>query len=329
MSTEKQAEERIEVKEELDGSAVVELPDNIPNPQSADSEEDSQEEEVEAAEGGAVSDDSDNDSPDDSDALREAKRARRKAKRELVKRTNIEKDHKLALLERQNQELLERLSAVERKTHSADIARIDKAIEDTALRLQYAKAKIAEATNMQDGEALAKAQEMWYEARQQVDTLNNLKKTAVQPQRQQNIPDPRLQRHAADWMERNSWYKPDNKDMDSKIAKQVDEQLTAEGWDPTKQDYWQELDNRLHQYLPHRYNRNNDEYPSARSKPRSVVTGSGRESSARSGGSNTFTLNAEQVRAMKDAGYWDDPEKRSRMIKRYAQEARKSQGYRS
>jgi len=325
MSTDTQVEERIEVKEEQDGSAVVELPDNIPNPQAQEEND-----EIEAADGGAVSEDPENDdSPDDSDALRDAKRARRKAKRELVKRTNIEKDHKLALLERQNQELLERLSAVERKTHSADIARIDKAIEDTALRLQYAKAKIAEATNMQDGEALAKAQEMWYEARQQVDTLNNLKKTAVQPQKQQNIPDPRLQRNAANWMERNSWYKPDNKDMDSKIAKQVDEELTSEGWDPTREDYWEELDNRLQQYLPHRYNRNNDEVPSARSKPRSVVTGSGRESSTRAGGSNTFTLNAEQVRAMKDAGYWDDPEKRNRMIKRYAQEARKNQGYRS
>lgn len=325
MSTDTQVEERIEVKEEQDGSAVVELPDNIPNPQAQEEND-----EIEAADGGAVSEDPENDdSPDDSDALREAKRARRRAKRELVKRTNIEKDHKLALLERQNQELLERLSAVERKTHSADIARIDKAIEDTALRLQYAKAKIAEATNMQDGEALAKAQEMWYEARQQVDTLNNLKKTASQPQRQQNIPDPRLQRNAANWMERNSWYKPDNKDMDSKIAKQVDEELTSEGWDPTREDYWEELDNRLQQYLPHRYNRNNDEVPSARSKPRSVVTGSGRESSTRAGGSNTFTLNAEQVRAMKDAGYWDDPEKRNRMIKRYAQEARKNQGYRS
>jgi hypothetical protein len=326
MSTEKEKEERIEVKEEMDGSAVVDLPDSIPNPQAEDEE---QQEEVSAAEGGSASEESDNDDPDDSDALREAKRARRRAKRELVKRTNVEKDHKLALLERQNQDLLERLSAVERKTHSADIARIDKAIEDTDLRLRYAKAKIAEATNAQDGEALAKAQEMWYEARQQVDTLNNLKKAAVAPRQQQNIPDPRLQKLAADWMERNSWYKPDNKDMDSKIAKQIDEALTAEGWNPTSADYWEELDNRLQQYLPHRYNRNNDEYPSARSKPRSVVTGSGRESSTRAGGANTFTLNPEQVRAMKDAGYWDDPEKRNRMIKRYAMEARKSQGYRS
>jgi hypothetical protein len=330
MSTDKQDDDRIEVKEELDGSAVVALPDTIPNPQADEGEEEEAQPEVAAAEGGAAGDDPDNeDHPDDSEALRAAKRARRKAKRELVKRTNVEKDHKLALLERQNQELLERLSAVERKTHSADLARIDKAIEDMNVRLQYAKAKIAEATNAGDGEALAKAQELWYEARQQVDTLNNLKKTAVQPQRQQNIPDPRLQRLAADWMDRNRWYKPDNKDMDSRIAKQIDEALTAEGWDPMNREYWEELDNRLQQYLPHRYNRNTDEYPSARSKPRSIVTGSGRESSTRAGGANTFTLTAEQVRAMKDAGFWDDPDKRNKMIKRYAIEARKTQGYRS
>jgi len=33
-------------------------------------------------------------------------------------------------------------------------------------------------------------------------------------------------------------------------------------------------------------------------------------------------LEPEQVRAMKDAGMWDNLEKRNRMIKRYAQEAR-------
>jgi hypothetical protein len=60
-----------------------------------------------------------------------------------------------------------------------------------------------------------------------------------------------------------------------------------------------------------------------------MVTGSGRETSPTAGGRNTFTLSAEQVRAMKDAGFWDDPKKRASMIKRYAQEARQNQGYRS
>ena len=323
MSTQN-TEERIEVKEEADGSAVVNLPDNIPAPEQEAADEPA--DEVEAA----APVDEDADSPGDSDALREAKRARRKAKRELVKKTNAEKDHRLALLQKQNQELMERLSAVERKTHSADLARLDKAIEDQELRLKYARMKIAEATSAGDGEAVAKAQEMWYESRQQLETLKNFKETAARPHQQNSIPDPRLQRNAAEWMGRNNWYKPDGRDLDSKIAKQVDEALTAEGWDPTSEDYWEELDNRLQQYLPHRYNRKADEnFSSSRSRPRSMVTSSGRESPASAGGRNTFTLSAEQVRAMKEAGFWDDPEKRARMIKRYAQEARQNQGYRS
>ena len=233
------------------------------------------------------------------------------------------------MLERQNQELLQRLSVVERKTHSADLARIDKAIEDSELRINYAKMKLSEAAESRDGDAMAKAQELWLEARQQAEALRNLKKTAAQPKQESNIPDPRLQRLAADWMERNPWFKPDGGDLDSKIAKQVDETLTAEGWNPNSAEYWDELDNRLQKYVSHRYNANTDESQSRRSKPRGIVTSSGRESAARAGGKNSFTLSPEQVRAMKDAGFWDDPVRRNKMIKRYAQEARQSQGYRS
>lgn len=319
MDPNKDKPEDIEVQEAVDGSAIVELPDDIEAPEQ---------EPIQAAEGGQVADE-DADSPDDSDALRAAKRARRKAKRELVKKTNSEKDARLAALQRKVDELTQRLSVTESKTYSADLARLDKTIEDSELRLQYARMKISEATSAGDGEALAKAQEMWYDSRRQVEELRRLRETAATPRQQQSIPDPRLQRHAADWMERNSWYRPDNRDTDSKIAKQIDEALTQEGWDPTSAEYWDELDNRLQQYLPHRYNQSHDEAPSRRSRPRNIVTGSGRESSPAAGGRNTFTLSPEQVRAMKDAGFWDDPQKRAKMIKRYAQEARNNQGYRS
>lgn len=332
MSTENAQDDVINVKEEMDGSAVIDLPESIPSPQADGADDDQHEDddrrdEPEMAAGGEAGED--DDQPGDSDALRAAKRERRKAKRQLIKQTNAEKDIKLQMLERQNQELLQRLSVVERKTHSADLARIDKAIEDSELRINYAKMKLSEAAEARDGNAMAKAQELWLEARQQAEALKNLKKNAAQPRQESNIPDPRLQRHAADWMERNPWFKPDGRDLDSKIAKQVDETLTAEGWDPTSAEYWEELDNRLQKYVSHRYNSNTDESPIRRSKPRGIVTSSGRESAARAGGKNTFTLSPEQVRAMKDAGFWDDPEKRNKMIKRYAQEARQSQGYRS
>ena len=315
MDPNKDQEPQIEVKEAMDGSAVVELPDDL-------APDEPQEAKPEPQEASADPNDEDADAPDDSDTLRAAKRARRKAKRELVKKTNSEKDARLVALQRKVEELTQRLSVTESKTHSADLARLDKTIEDSELRLQYARMKMSEATSSQDGEAFAKAQEMWYDARKQVEDLKRFRETAATPKQQASIPDPNLQRLAADWMERNRWYKPDNKDTDSKIAKQIDESLTAEGWDPTSEEYWDELDNRLQRYLPHRYNQQEDETPSRRSRPRNIVTGSGRESSPAAGGRNTFTLTPEQVRAMKDAGFWDDPQKRAKMIKRYAQEAR-------
>ena len=223
---------------------------------------------------------------------------------------------------RQNQELQERLAVVERKTNSADLARMDKVIEDKELRLQYAKMKMAEATSASDGDAFAKAQDMWYETRREVENLKAMKDAAVKNVQTAPTDDNReLQRQASKWMERNSWYDPQGDDEDSEIAKVIDQKLVKEGWNPNQSEYWDELDRRLQKRLPHRYTDDTDERPS-RSRPRSVVTGSGRENAASAGGKNTFTLKPEQVRAMKDAGFWDDPVKRAKMVKRYAMEAR-------
>ena len=306
--------DKITVTEEADGSAVIDLPDSIESP-------DDQDDDRGMAAGGSSEADDDV-APEDETEYQRARREKRRAKRDLAKKTGVEKDMKLQLLERKNQELMERLSVVERKTHSADLARIDKAIEDQELRLQYAKMKIAEAASAADGHAMTEAQEIMYDARRQMEALSNVKKAAVEPRKAQgNVPDPRLQRLAANWMERNDWYDPNGRDTDSKIAKQIDESLVSEGWNPTESEYWEELDNRLHKYLPHKYNDTTDVRSSTK-RPRSVVTSSGRESVNGSTNRNTFVLKPEQVRAMKDAGFWDDPNKRSKMIKRYAQEAR-------
>jgi hypothetical protein len=125
-------------------------------------------------------------------------------------------------------------------------------------------------------------------------------------------------------MERNSWYDPGGGDEDSDIALIIDKRMAKEGWDPKSVDYWEELDSWLQKKLPHRYSDEDEEERPVTRRPKSVIVGSGRENSSSSGGKNTFTLNPDQVRAMKDAGMWDDTEKRARMIRRYAQEARQN-----
>jgi len=322
MIEDKKEEEIIDIKEEVDGSAVIELPESIQSPdvQEVKADEDSDEADERArakemAEGGEVD--------PDAEAMREAKRAKRRARKEYHKQVSAEKDTKLHLLERQNQELLERLSVVEKKTQGTEIARINKAIEDQESKILFAKQKIKEATETGNGDLLTQAQEMWYEAKKNFEALEGLKKQSVQQPQHQTIqaPDPMVARYAGDWMSENPWYDPNGRDPDSKIALTIDNAMAEEGWNPKTQEYWEELDNRLAKYLPHRYISEVEKSvsPSTR-RPRNIVTSSGRESASSSGGKNTFTLTPDQVRAMKDAGMWDDPDKRAKMIRRYATE---------
>ena len=319
MSTE---QEVIVIQEEKDGSATIELPPSIPSPEGSDEhgsdEADERAREKEMVVGGAVD--------ADAEALREQKRLKRTRRKEYHRQVSTEKDVKLTLLERQNQQLLERLSVLERKSYGSDLARLDKAIEDQDSRILFAKKKMAEATATGNGELSTSAQEMWFDARRQAEALQNLKKRAVAPQNQRTIqaPDPQLQRHASKWMAENTWYDPNGKDPDSRRALNEDAILAEEGYDPKTAEYWEELDKRLQRVVPHRYTEDANERP--RSRPRSAVTSSGREFASNNGRGNSFTLSPEQVRAMKDAGMWDDAEKRAKMIRRYALEARNNNG---
>jgi len=317
MSTE---QEVIVIQEEKDGSATIDLPASIPSPESqhaeGSEEADEADRQAEMADGGSVD--------PDAEARRDQNRQKRQRRKEHHKQVSSEKDVKLDFLGRQNQELLERLSVLEKKSHGSDLARLNKAMEDQQNRILFAKQKISEATSTGNGELLTSAQEMWFEARRQFESLDAVKKRATAQPKQRTIqaPDPLLQRHANNWMSNNQWYDPNGRDPDSKVALTIDQAMAEEGWNPKTPDYWEELDTRLQKYLPHRYTLGTSERQVSR--PRNVVTSSGRESATSSGGRNSFTLSSDQVRAMKDAGMWDDADKRAKMIRRYAIEAKQS-----
>jgi len=302
MSTEDLKEE-IAIVESPDGSVTAELPEGVENPQQE-----------------AAGSDDDADHPDDTDAQREARRNRRRAKKDHIRRSNEEKDTRLTLLQKQNQDLMERLAGLERKSYSADLARLDKAIEDEELRLNYATAKMREATDNANGTAFTQAQQMWYESKRKIEAMHGFKTRAAEAgeQQSQGTVNPDAVRLAHRWIDKNPWFDQNGDDEDSQIVRVIDQKMIKEGWNPSDPDFWEELDSRLQKRLPEKYNQRSE---SNRSRPRSVVTGTGRETGRASGG-NTFVLEPEQVRAMKDAGLWDDPEKRARMIKRYAAEAK-------
>ena len=300
----------MQVAEEQDGSAVAQLPESeAPEP-------------VELAEGGEVNDSNDGlDSDPDREQIRAARREERKLKKQIHREKTKESSHLINNLRTQNQQLAERLAHLEKRTSGAELARVDKAIDDTEVQIEYAKMKMREAVANQDGDAVVKAQELMYESQRKVESLKSIKDQATRqmsqpPKPTMNVPDPSVQRNAAAWLERNKWYDPQAKDMDSEIAQRLDKKLTDEGYDPSTQEYWEELDDRVAKYLPHRME---SDMGKKKDKPkyRSIQTSSGRESASSSGGVD-FRLSADRVQAIKDMGAWDNPDQRAKMIKSYA-----------
>ena len=308
----------MQVAEEQDGSAVAQLPESeAPEP-------------VELAEGGEVNDSNDGlDSDPDREQIRAARREERKLKKQIHREKTKESSHLINNLRTQNQQLAERLAHLEKRTSGAELARVDKAIDDTEVQIEYAKMKMREAVANQDDDAVVKAQELMYESQRKVESLKSIKDQATRqmsqpPKPTMNVPDPSVQRNAAAWMERNKWYDPQAKDMDSEIAQRLDKKLTDEGYDPSTQEYWEELDDRVAKYLPHRME---SDMGKKKDKPkyRSIQTSSGRESASSSGGVD-FRLSADRVQAIKDMGAWDNPDQRAKMIKSYAKYDRENKG---
>lgn len=293
----------LQIAEEEDGSATVLLPEGEENPQDEDKTED-------------MAEDAQDGNDDDREQIRAARREERRLKKQIHREKARESNSLITSLRKQNETLAERLAVLEKKTSGAELARVDKAIEDAGVQVEYAKMKLTEAVNLSNGSDAIDAQEMLYEAKRKVEALQNLKRQATQqmnkPSQAMKEPDPMIKKLASEWIEDNPWYDPNGKNVESKIAVAIDNALTEEGFDPATEDYWDELSERMQKYIPNTQNRGYNE-SNRKTRPRSAVTSSGRESVANSRG-NEFVLNPERVSAIKEAGKWDNMQERTKMI---------------
>jgi hypothetical protein len=246
---------------------------------------------------------------------------RRKAHRREVQE---QKDRELAALRAQNAELARRVGSIEERGFNADVSNIDASLYESQRQMQEAKDIIKRATEEKNGEALAQAQEAWYEARTRAEKLLAYKQSLAQKAQEPapKAPDPLLVRHARDWMSKNRWYDPRGFDQDSKIALSIDQALASDGWDPRTQEYWDEFSDRVAKYLPHRMNgQRKAQVEEEEEETSSQTRGSGRESGGGTATKTTFRVSKDRVDAMKEAGQWEqfnsDKAFRNRMIKRF------------
>lgn len=325
-------EKEIPVKELEDGSvlAAVQHDENPFDEEEKEVEAKAEDEEgsEESAEEASASadDDEDGETDEDREKIREARREERRLKKELAKQREASAKHKISALERKNEELARRLAAVENTATSYQFAQVDKAIEDEATRVEYAKMKLLQASQNGDGPGQVEYLEQLQDAKQRLAQIQAFKKQQLDlvKQPKQNVPTPAsetVRENATAWLAKNKWYDPQARDTDSRIAKVIDQELAADGWDPADPEYWDELDNRLSARLPHRYAARN-----GTSAKRVSPTASSRTASTAARSANTITLSRERVQAIKDAGAWDDPARRNAMIKAYAAYDKQNRG---
>jgi len=301
--------EEIEVVEEKEGGKVEAADDRTPEEIEEDQDED------------------DGETEDERERIREARREERKLKKELAKQREYTAKNKISALEKRNEELARRLAHLENGAASLKIAQIDKAVEDEATRVEYAKMKMLQAAQSGDAAGQVEYLEQLTDAKQRLQQIQNYKKQQLEAVKspKQNVPNPiseEVQRKAQKWLKKNSWFDPQAQDTDSRIAKVIDQELASDGWDPSDSEYWEELDNRLSARLPHRYTSKGGKETKRSTGP----TASSRVANTASAKPGTITLSRERVQAIKDAGAWDDVEKRNKMIRAYQSYDRANKG---
>jgi hypothetical protein len=276
------------------------------------------------------------DNPDATEEERADIRSRRKEERTRRKTAARAREEGQRRLIAQQQQVIEELSgrvaAVERTGLSTHINHVDAAIADTVNRLAEATQAHAHAVSLGDGMAAAEAVELMMDLRMRKVQLDGNKRqlaravqeqprgsTTQQPPQQAPTLPASVQSRAAAFVERNKdWYNPAGNNAESKLVIAVDQEVAEDGFDPSTDEYWQEVDSRLKKYLPHRIKQ---AHTSARSEgnslPSSPVSGSSRSQASGRGGTTIYTLSADRVAAMKESGAWDDPKRKADQIKRF------------
>ena len=285
-----------------------------------------QEEKLEAVEIESEADDHDNDAEDgedqrlsdsrneEEDGKREARRNERKRRREGQRFARDKTKEEMQWLIEQNKTLQQRLEAVEHHAISAQKGSLDQNYNQAMYAIRNAEAALAKAIEIGDGAKVPELLRQRDQAMAQATEINRVKTQFSQQPAPQNHA---VKERAEKWASTHTWFNANGSDPDSIAAKAIDAGLTAEGYDPSTKKYWRELDRRLADRLPHRFADDDDSDYTAtqQSGRRGPPVGGTREISAP--GSKKVFVSAERIQAMKDAGYWDDPTLRQRMLKRY------------
>jgi hypothetical protein len=156
-------------------------------------------------------------------------------------------------------------------------------------KITLAKEVYLEAFDEGEKEKLLNAQEMLNEAQSDLRAVNSAKaryaqqaqqaQQAVEPTpvaQQQQVPQAVSDPKAEQWASDNDWFGKDNVMTAAALA--IDAELKNEGYDPSDNDFYQEIDNRIKTSFPHKFEEDKERVQETTSSPAQVVSGSSRSS---------------------------------------------------
>tara|TARA_R110000851_G_scaffold38225_1_gene98274 strand:+ start:2029 stop:3051 length:1023 start_codon:yes stop_codon:yes gene_type:complete len=240
--------------------------------------------------------------------------------RQLVKQKK-ERDDKIAQLEAERQSLIQTVNNRDKSTVDLQKNTFDLTESQLQKQTELAKQSYLSAYDSGDKEKMLEAQEIL--SKSQLD-LNNIEQNRTQLAQYERTLEEREQRQqyaqeqqqvqaqaqttdydpqAVEWSQKpeNIWFGSDN--IMTVAALTIDAQLKEEGYDPTSQSFYSEVDSRMRQEFPHKFNQEVQQEAPAQRKTQQVVAGQSRSSPSNSS-SKKVKLTQEDVRL---AQKWNIP----------------------
>ena len=240
--------------------------------------------------------------------------------RQLVKQKK-EREARIAQLEAERHQLLE--TVTERDKNAVDMHKVnyDQSAKQLQQQAELAKQSYLTAYDSGDKENMLKAQELLNQTQVELNNIEQNKnqlsqyertleareaqrqQQQLQAQQQQQVDTSEYDPMAVEWSQKpeNNWFGSDN--IMTVAALTIDAQLKEEGYNPASPDFYQEVDSRMRQEFPHKFNQQvvEQEVPAQRATQQ-VVAGQSR--SPTNSSSKKVKLTQEDVRM---AQKWNIP----------------------
>ena len=232
--------------------------------------------------------------------------------RQLI-RQRKEREEQIEALMKQNEELKTNLLAKDNEVDSIATRSLDANEKQLTQNMELARQAYMEAFEDGDKEKVLKAQEILNNAQADLKTVqtykNNLAKKLKQKEEQveatpqsTQTQQPSYDPKANEWAQKNNWFGQDT--IKTAAALAIDAELKGEGYDPSDDEFYEEIDRRLETAFGQTSNRVQEtegQSNSGTSQPAQVVSGASRSSPS---SNKKVKLSKEDVRL---ANKWGIP----------------------